>query len=82
MKLRQDISFTRRGRGQTAIGALIFDKMISGRQIVFRETNKPINYSINIEHSDDHKRIRLEDSRSELHKRMKSILSDSYAFIK
>ena len=42
--LRQDISFTRRGRGLTAMGALTFDKMISGCQLVFRETNKLINY--------------------------------------
>ena len=27
----------------TAVGALMFDKMISGRQLVFREINKPIN---------------------------------------
>ena len=40
---RQDISFTRRGRGLTAVGALVFDKTISGRQLVFRETRKPIN---------------------------------------
>ena len=32
--LRQDISFTRRGRGLTAVGALMFDKIIFGRQLV------------------------------------------------
>ena len=42
--LRHDISFTRRGRGLTAVGARItVDKPISGYQLVFRETNNPIN---------------------------------------
>ena len=41
-----DISFTRRSQGLTAVGALMFDKMISGRQLVFREINKPVNQLI------------------------------------
>ena len=41
-----DISFTRRSRGLTAVGTLMFDKMISGRQLVFMEINKPISQLI------------------------------------
>ena len=40
-------------------------------ETVFRETNKPINYWINIEHWDDHRGIRLEDPRRELQKKYK-----------
>ena len=41
--MRQDISFTRRGRGLMTVCALMIDKNISGRQLVFGETNKSIN---------------------------------------
>ena len=47
----------------------MFDKIITGRQLVFRETKKPITYWINIEHWDDYKEIRLEDPRRELQKK-------------
>ena len=40
----QDISFTQRGRGLTAVGVLVFDKTISVHQSVFRENNKSVNY--------------------------------------
>ena len=41
--MRQDISFTRRGWGLTAIEVLMFDEIISGRQLVLE---KLINQSI------------------------------------
>ena len=41
--LWHDISFTRRGRGLTTVGALVFDKTISRRQLGFGETNKAKN---------------------------------------
>ena len=47
----------------------MFDKMISGRQLVFREINKPIN----IEYWDDNKGIRLEDPRRELQKKNEDV---------
>ena len=69
--LRQDISFTRRRRGLTAVGALIFAKTIFGHHLVSRETNKPINYQMNIEYWDDHGEIRLEHPRREIAKSKK-----------
>ena len=41
-KLKQDISFTLRGQVLAAVESLVFHKTISGRQLVFGETNKPI----------------------------------------
>ena len=34
LNLRQDSSFTRRGRGLTAVWAVVFDQIIPGRHLV------------------------------------------------